>query len=82
MMTAKDIGKRAKSARKRAKLKQQDVADRMGVEKGTVSRWETGYTEIPLSVLIKLAHHYGCSPYAILLDPPDPQTAAEQEQAL
>jgi transcriptional regulator with XRE-family HTH domain len=82
MMTAKEVGKRAKAERKRAKLSQQQVADHFGVKKGTVSRWETGFTEIPLSALIKLAHLYRCSPYAILLDPPDPQTAAEQEQAL
>lgn len=82
MMTAKDIGKRAKAARKRAGLKQQDVADHFGVEKGTVSRWETGYTELPLSALIKFAHLCECSPYAILLDAPDPKTATEQERAL
>lgn len=80
MLTTKEIGKRAKAARKQSGLKQQEAARRLGVEKGTVSRWETGSTELTVSQIIELARLYGCSPYAILLDAPDPATAAEQAE--
>lgn len=35
-------GKRLKALRKRANLTQQQVADRLGTDKSSVSRWETG----------------------------------------
>lgn len=73
MLTAREIGKRAQAERKRAKMNQQAVAVHFGIDKGTVSRWETGETEMSLSRILELARLYRCSAYAILLDPPDEQ---------
>lgn len=39
---ASQIGRRLKNARKRAKLRQEDVAERLKVHPVTVSRWENG----------------------------------------
>ena len=72
MLTAKEIGKRAQNERKRARLSQQEVAVHFGLDKQTISRWETGETELTVSRIIALARLYRCSAYAILLDPPAP----------
>jgi transcriptional regulator with XRE-family HTH domain len=82
MLTAKEIGKRAKAERKRANINQRDAAAKLGVEQGTISRWERGTTELTISQITRLAQVYRCSPYAILLDPPDEATALAQEAAL
>lgn len=42
-----DLSKELREARKRTNLKLTDVADRLGKSHATVSRWETGTTELP-----------------------------------
>jgi transcriptional regulator with XRE-family HTH domain len=81
MLTAREIGKRAQLERERAGKKQQAVADHFGINTATVSRWETGKTEMPVSQIIALARFYGCSPYAILLDPADGSTEPAAESS-
>lgn len=47
--------------RKRSKLSQEAVAEKLGVSRQTLSRWERGETEIPAQYLPKLAELYGVS---------------------
>jgi len=47
--------------RKRSNLSQEAVAEKLGVSRQTLSRWERGETEIPAQYLPKLAELYGVS---------------------
>ncbi|EJS54385.1 MULTISPECIES: helix-turn-helix transcriptional regulator [Bacillus] len=42
-------------ARKKSKLTQQDIANRMQVTKSTISNWENGYSNPNLEKAIRLA---------------------------
>lgn len=53
--------KRLKEIRKEKKLKQQDIADVLNVERSTYTGWENGKNTIPLKHLIKLCNYYKCS---------------------
>lgn len=53
--------KRLKEIRKENKLKQQDIADILNVERSTYTGWENGKNTIPLKHLIKLCNYYKCS---------------------
>lgn len=53
--------KRLKEIRKEKKLKQQDIANMLGVERSTYTGWENGKNTIPLKHLIKICNYYKCS---------------------
>jgi len=46
--------------RKESALKQADVAEKLGVKRSTVSKWETGISRPRTELLPKLADLYGC----------------------
>lgn len=50
-----------KVARIKAGYTQQEIADKLGVAKNTVSRWETGERSLTVENLIKLADLYKTS---------------------
>lgn len=47
--------------RKKAKLTQSQLADKLFVNQNTVSQWETGRSEPSVDILIKLADLFGCT---------------------
>lgn len=53
--------KRLKEIRKENKLKQQDIANILNIERSTYTGWENGKNTIPLKHLIKLCNYYKCS---------------------
>lgn len=53
--------KRLKEIRKKKKLKQQDIADILNVERSTYTGWENGKNTIPLKKLISLCNYYKVS---------------------
>jgi transcriptional regulator with XRE-family HTH domain len=56
------IGQRLKERRIALRLTQEDLAWVAEVTQGTISNYETGRNEVPLSVLLVLAQHLGVSP--------------------
>lgn len=54
-----DIGKKLKTLRKGKKLTQQDVADRLGLVRATISNYEVGRRTPHLSELKRFAEFYG-----------------------
>jgi transcriptional regulator with XRE-family HTH domain len=54
-----DIGRKLRTLRKGKKLTQQDVADRLGLVRATVSNYEVGKRTPHLSLLKKFADFYG-----------------------
>ncbi len=60
------VGLRLKAAREGKQLSQQEVADRFGIGKGTVSAWETGIGDPGIYRLKELSKLYGVASDAIL----------------
>lgn len=58
-MTNTDIGARLKTLRKGRKLTQQELADKMGVTRCTVSNYETGRRSPHISELKRFAEFFG-----------------------
>lgn len=56
-----DLHFKLKELRKNRKITQQEIADRFGVTRGTVSNWELGRREPDLQTIEKLAEFYGVS---------------------
>lgn len=54
-----DIGRKLRTLRKGRRLTQQDVADRLGLVRATVSNYEVGKRTPHLSLLKKFAEFYG-----------------------
>lgn len=54
-----DIGKKLQTLRKGRKLSQQELADKMGVSRATVSNYEVGRRAPHLSELKRFAEFYG-----------------------
>lgn len=54
-----DIGRKLRTLRKGKKLTQQDVADRLGLVRATVSNYEVGKRTPHLSLLKRFAEFYG-----------------------
>jgi transcriptional regulator with XRE-family HTH domain len=73
ILTAEELGKRLRATRLQALLSQDDVAQRIGVARGTVARWESGVRDIPFSTLQKLAAVLGTSVCALLDTSPPPR---------
>ncbi len=53
-------------------LTQQQLADRIGTTKGTISRWENGERDPPLSALYALAEALGIDAGDLFYDPARP----------
>lgn len=54
-----DVGKKLQTLRKGRKLSQQELADKMGVSRATVSNYEVGRRAPHLSELKRFAEFYG-----------------------
>jgi transcriptional regulator with XRE-family HTH domain len=70
----KPRGRRIKLARDAMKLTQSELAEKMGVDVGTISRWERGFPMKPRDVAA-LAVALGVSPY--IIDPEAAKTLGE-----
>jgi transcriptional regulator with XRE-family HTH domain len=66
MQLCDEIRRRFRSARRAAKLSQEDVAAELGVTRQTVSNWEVGRTSPGLAELAKICALYGVSADLIL----------------
>ena len=60
------LGERLKAVRMRYNMTQEFVAERLGVSRQAVSKWETGSAEPSTSNLLALAKLYGVSPEELL----------------
>lgn len=67
------IASRLKRLRKSKGMKQAELAEAMGCEINTISRYETGANKPTVDHLLKMAQALGVSPMEIL-PPPDPLT--------
>lgn len=56
-----DLHYKLKELRRNRKITQQEIADRFGVTRGTVSNWELGRREPDIQTLEELARFYGVS---------------------
>ena len=56
------IAKRIKHYREIAKMTQQELADKLGVERKCISNWEVGYRDIPSNKIPVVAEALGCTP--------------------
>ncbi|HHR5857963.1 TPA: LexA family protein [Providencia alcalifaciens] len=65
-MNISNIGDRIKLRRKELKLKQSDLAKKIGVTGSAISQWESGVTEPDGGNLIALASSLGCTPEYLL----------------
>ncbi|WP_272671311.1 LexA family protein [Providencia sp. PROV138] len=65
-MNISNIGDRIKLRRKELKLKQADLAKKIGVTGSAISQWESGVTEPDGGNLIALASSLGCTPEYLL----------------
>lgn len=70
------LGSRLKVARKRARLSQEAVAARLGIQRTRVSEWETGMHRPNAVTLQQLADLYGTSTRALLNGEPDASAPA------
>ena len=61
-----DISSNIRSLRKAARLTQEELADKVGVTRTTVTQWETGYTKPRIGTVKKLAEIFNCQPNDIL----------------
>ena len=59
---------RLKSARIASGLKQQDVAEKMGIKANTISNWEKGRTEPDIDSFVKLCDIYKIDCASLLSD--------------
>lgn len=60
MSNNSEIGKTIKKYRQKRKLTQNELAELIGKTGSSVQKYESGVTEIPLSVLEKIAHVFKC----------------------
>lgn len=49
------------SERVKAKLTQDDLAEKLGVTRASIMRWEAGDTPLKVSLLVAMADLFGCS---------------------
>ena len=62
----RSLGEVLKSHRERCKMTQELVAEKIGVSRQAVSKWESGAAEPSTSNLIKVARLYGVDPADLL----------------
>lgn len=63
-----DIGKVVKRTRERMNLKQNEFAEKLGIHKSTLSKYESGKRKIPLEDIGKMADVLNISPEELLLE--------------
>lgn len=69
---ADTVGQRILQKRKELNLSQEELARRVGVDRTTVAKWESGSNNLKQSVVKKLADALECSPvWLVGLDNPD-----------
>ena len=76
-----DIHQFLRAWRKKKGLSQEHVANKLGLVKSTIQRWETGARAVDLSDLYRLAKLYEVDPVCLLLAPDDPSLAARLTRA-
>lgn len=62
----RSLGEVLRDHRERCKMTQELVAEKLGVSRQAVSKWEQGKTEPSTTNLVKLAHLYGVDPADLL----------------
>lgn len=72
---------RLREMRKRAKLTQPEVGERMGVSHTTIGRYENGESPLDIDTIKALAQIYGCGELELVTDV-EAFAEGEQEQAL
>ena len=60
------IGRNLRKARKAVHLTQQNVSDRLGVERSVYTRYETGDIEIPLATFARICKIVDAEPSVVL----------------
>ncbi len=65
--------------RKRAGMNQEALADRLGVSRQAVSKWETGEAVPELNKVVLLARVFGVTTDALLMDDAEEEPAAEEQ---
>lgn len=68
MRNSVEIGKIIKNRRTAMNLKQTDFADRLGIHKSTLSKYEKGLRKIPMEDIGKMADVLGMSIEDLLLE--------------
>ena len=66
MAVRRSLGEVLRSHRERCKMTQELVAEKIGVSRQAVSKWESGTAEPSTSNLIKVARLYGIDPADLL----------------
>ena len=66
MAVRRSLGEVLRSHRERCKMTQELVAEKIGVSRQAVSKWEQGKTEPSTTNLVKLARLYGVDPADLL----------------
>lgn len=66
MAVRRSLGEVLRSHRERCKMTQELVAEKIGVSRQAVSKWESGAAEPSTSNLIKVARLYGVDPADLL----------------
>ena len=82
-MTTETLGERIRAARQAAGLSQEKLAERLGLTRQAVTKWETGQSAPSTENLLRLAEVLGV-PVTALLDAsaPEQQMQADQIYAL
>ena len=82
-MTTQTLGERIRAARQAAGLSQEKLAERLGLTRQAVTKWETGQSAPSTENLLRLAEVLGV-PVTALLDAsaPEQQMQADQIYAL
>ena len=71
MAVRRSLGEVLRSHRERCKMTQELVAEKIGVSRQAVSKWESGTAEPSTSNLIKVARLYGVDPADLLREVED-----------
>jgi ribosome-binding protein aMBF1 (putative translation factor) len=67
-MAREPLGTRLRSLRERAGMSQTQLAEKIGTDQGTVSRWERSLAEPPVTMLERIAFALDLSVGALLVD--------------